>query len=469
MSTESAQQVPWGVVPYTRGNVLDIGGALVEVFGHFTAIDTAEAVSQVPDSTCDAVFSAYPVARIPDVHAAVADWWRCIKDDGHLVLLMPTGSGAETSAALRALFDAVRDVTTGWDIVERSDILVFRKRPPGDGARTHSWLTKRLKKTALVVRFGGFGDMLQAANILPELKRRGYHVTVMTTPKGQSILAHDPGVDAWIIQDDGQVPNSALGDYWECISARYTLAVNLNESVEGTLLTVPGRTNHLWPDNVRRAKLNDNYLEFTAALAGLPYTSESRFYPTDDERQAAQDRLGPAGCFNVVWALAGSSCHKFYPGLDVVIARILLGIPDCRIFLVGDEACKILEVGWEVEPRVVCLSGQIDIRDTLALAQGADCIIGCETGVLNAVAFETNGKVVLLSHSSVENLTKHWINTHSIVPANTPCYPCHRLHYDWKYCHQDAETGAAICQRDIHPDDVFDAVVAIFDAREAAA
>ena len=59
----------------------------------------------------------------------------------------------------------------------------------------------------------------------------------------------------------------------------------------------------------------------------------------------------------------------------------------CRIFLVGDEACRLLEQGWEKEPRVVCLSGQLGIRDTLALAQQVEVVIGCETGVLNAVAF----------------------------------------------------------------------------------
>ena len=160
----------------------------------------------------------------------------------------------------------------------------------------------------------------------------------------------------------------------------------------------------------------------------------------------------------MVFALAGSSIHKFYPHQDAVIARILLKKPNCRIFMVGDEACKILEVGWEKEPRVVCLSGEMNIRDTLTLAQVADVVIGCETGVLNAVAFEDNRKVCLLSHSSHENLTKHWKNTASLATAGLPCYPCHRLHYGSEFCHQDKDTGAALCAQMIPPDEVFGAL-----------
>ena len=108
---------------------------------------------------------------------------------------------------------------------------------------------------------------------------------------------------------------------------------------------------------------------------------------------------------------------------------------------------------------MVCLSGEISIRQTLALAQQCDAVIGPETGVLNAVAFESMRKVVLLSHSSHENLTKHWTNTVALMPQGVSCYPCHQLHFDRRYCRQDEETGAAVCQRSIAPETVYEAVV----------
>jgi len=368
----------------------------------------------------------------------------------------------------------MRDLASGWDLLvketrgdgqEYSFLLVFQKLA-GSEVR-NSWLARKPSKTACVVRYGGFGDMLQAANVFPALKRQGYHVTVMTTPKGQEIVANDPNVDAWFIQDNDQVPNHELNAFWHVVSRRFDKFVNLCESVEGTLLAMPGRANHGWPHAMRHKHLNQNYLEFTAELAEVPYTSEAAFYPTTEEAARAQSRLLPDGT-NIVWALAGSSCHKFYPGQDAVIARLLLERPNCRIFLVGDEACRLLEAGWEKESRVVCLSGELGIRGTLALALAADTVVGCETGVLNAVAFASNRKVVLLSHSSRENLTKHWRNTEALSPVGLPCYPCHRLHYTRDFCHEEHETGAAMCQALISPDAVFTAITQEDSGHDAA-
>lgn len=329
-------------------------------------------------------------------------------------------------------------------------------------------------KTVCVVRYGGFGDQIMASNILPELKRQGYHVTFNTTPKGRAILENDPHIDDWIIQEDNEVPNHLLSEYWKEMATRFDRFINLSESVEGTLLALPGRANHGWPDNLRRTHLNKNYLEWTSALAGLPYHSEARFYPTADEKTKAIEYLrglraerlpadSPLGLiappvFSVLWVLSGSSVHKFYPWQDSVIAKVLLEMPEATVIFNGDYACQILEAGWENEPRVKCESGSMGIRDSLTLAQAVDCVVGPETGVLNAVGFETNAKVILLSHSSPENLTKHWVNTATIAPQDTPCWPCHRLHYGREFCPEHAETGAAMCQINITPDRVYDAI-----------
>jgi hypothetical protein len=73
------------------------------------------------------------------------------------------------------------------------------------------------------------------------------------------------------------------------------------------------------------------------------------------------------------------------------------------------------------------------------MAQVADAVVGPETGVLNAVGMEDNLKVVFLSHSSVANLTRDWVNTVSL--SCEP--PDHMLHYGWETLRKDPETGAA--------------------------
>ena len=89
-------------------------------------------------------------------------------------------------------------------------------------------------------------------------------------------------------------------------------------------------------------------------------------------------------------------------------------------------------------------------------------VVGPETGVLNAMAMEDVHKVIYLSHSSRENLTKHWKN--AVVaqpdPGIAPCYPCHRLHFDWSRCHQDKASQAAVCAAGISPRLLFDTIFA---------
>jgi ADP-heptose:LPS heptosyltransferase len=362
--------------------------------------------------------------------------------------------------------------------MEYSFLLVVQKLAGIDCRSTYK--NPRPEKTVAVFRCGGFGDMIQMANILPQLKREGFHVTVITTPSGQDIVKHDPHIDDFVILDPDLVPNHELPLYWEAVARRYDKFIQLSESVEGTLLAMPGRANHMWPQAVRQVVLNKNYLEWTSFMCELPYYSEARFYPAPEEAGKARGLLtaiqlarAPRDLmigvptprvFTIMWALAGSSVHKWTPHMDSVIARVLLEMPEAVVILTGDEACQVLECGWELEPRVYRESGRQTIRETLALAQKVDLVIGPETGVLNAVAFEEDvSKIVLLSHSSKENLTKHWFMTDTLEPAGTPCWPCHRLHYGASYCSIDAATGAAQCQVDIAPSEIFDAIKRAYD------
>jgi len=109
---------------------------------------------------------------------------------------------------------------------------------------------------------------------------------------------------------------------------------------------------------------------------------------------------------------------------------------------------------------------------------------GPETGLLNAAACMEIPKVVLLSHSSNENLTRDWVNVVPMEPQNTHCYPCHMMHYNWDHCWRDEvkscmdcdaneithkarccakHTGGAMCQTNITPQMVWDAMTPWID------
>lgn len=448
-------------VPYTRGDGIELAAGPEKMFPHWIAVrrkddDTMGEVEadKVVDAFADTVDTFkkgrldFVVLRFPIKETLnVSKLLPLLKDGGHLVMIADNGLKVQRLAGGKL-----------------EDVQVL----PPEGA-----------KTALVCRLGAIGDTFQAASILPELKRQGYHVTVMCHTSGATLLKTDPHVDALWPQDKSQVPNMDLGIYWASVSKHYDRFINLCETVEGTLLSIPGRATYAFPDSVRRELCDHSYLEFTAKVAQLPFHPAHFFYSTDEEKAAAKKRIerdarvlnqGPLGTksvrpFVIVWALGGSSIHKFYPHQDAVIARILLEIPEAIIYLTGDEACKILEHGWEKEPRVVCTSGEMEIRETLALAQQADLVIGPETGILNAMAFETMPKVIFLSHSSKRNLTGHWVATQALTPVDTPCYPCHRLHYTSEHCHLDEKTGGAMCAINITPAMCWDAVEAAHRSR----
>jgi ADP-heptose:LPS heptosyltransferase len=306
--------------------------------------------------------------------------------------------------------------------------------------------------------------MIQASSILPRLKEDGYHVIFNTTPAGEEILRHDPNIDEFYLQDTDQVPNQDLGPYWETLRRKYTKFINLSETVEGTMLAIPGRTVHFWTKEARHRACNTNYLELTHDVAGVGHKYEPRFYPTMEEREwAMRERTRIGGNLVVCFSMSGSSVHKTWPYLDQAIARLLATFPDCRVVLMGNQMSQMLEAGWENEPRVIRRAGVWEIRKSLTFAcKQADLVIGPETGILNAVGMEDVAKVCFLSHSTKENLTKHWKNTMAIEPpASVPCYPCHQMHYNFDYCHQDEATGVAACQAAIPVDIAWVAILGI--------
>ena len=489
-----AEKIRWDIVPYTNGRGLDLGCGLFKAFPHFIGVDnghhwgtngadvvveTCERLDMFASGSMDFVFSSHLLEHIDDTTSALTEWWRVVNDGGYLMLYLPHRDhypnigkpGANPDHRHDFMPSDIIDIMRGigaWDLIENEDRSEGREysffqcyRKGGDGQR-YSCNAPRPKKTAAVVRYGAFGDALQTASVLAGLKRQGYHVTVYTTNIGHEILKTDPHADAFIVQGKDQIPNPLLGEFWAHAAKKYDKFVNLSESVEATLLAMPGRMFHSWPDSMRRKYLDKNYLEFMHDIAEIPYLPalhDQKFYPTEDEIEWSAAEKRSIGGRVILWALAGSAVHKTWPHLDAIIARLMLHDNDTRVVLVGDHLCQLLESGWENEPRVIRRSGIWSIRQSLAFSLQSDMVIGPETGVLNAVAFEDMTKIVTLSHSSRNNLTRDWINCQSLTPKNTPCYPCHRMHYSFEFCARDEATGVALCQSDIGPDQMWSAIM----------
>jgi predicted SAM-dependent methyltransferase/ADP-heptose:LPS heptosyltransferase len=492
---ESAK-IRWEIVQYTRGRGLDIGCGPMKQFPHWIGIDnrkdtglfnipitpdvtvkTAEALDLFASGSMDFCFSSHLLEHIDyeNVPAALKEWMRVIRHRGYLLLYLPdedeypkvgekdANPDHRWNVSYDRVLEAMRASGTSWDLIEfqkrnggKEYSLYFVFQKIGNGQHT-SWKKKaRPPKTCGVVRYGAIGDLIQVSSVLAGLKKQGYHITLYTSPPGDAVVQHDPNVDEFYLQDRDQVPNHMLGEYWAYQRQKYDKWVQLSESVEGSMLALPGRALHEWPPALRHQFLNRNYLEVAHEIAGIPYEMNMRFYPTEEERRWARKERSRMGQFVIAWPLNGSSVHKYWGGLDQVIAALMLDFPQVEIVTMGNEAGQILEQGWENEKRVHRRSGKWEVRESLAFMEMVDMAIGPETGLMNAVSLLPYPKVVFLSHSTDENLTRDWVNTHVLASENTVCPgrgnneapACHQLHYGWQHC-KATEGKIAQCQADI--------------------
>lgn len=451
----------WDAIPYFHGLVLDFGSEFKQ-FPHWISVDAgSHRDSRAIDVKCDPENLVFTTGSVDAIYASylpnnIREWLRVIKPGGHLMLTVEA------------------QVPGDWDLLE--DAENWHVYQIGGKGQRYSHKTKP-EKTCAVVRYGAQGDMIQASSILPWLKEQGYHVTVYCQEGlGYEVIKHDPHVDRFIIQGKDEVPNHLLLDFWTHTEKKYDKFINLSESVEGTLLASPGRAAYYWPNEARAVHMDRNYVEWTHELAGVPPPYKPKFYSTVEEKAWAKDKARSYGKRNILWSLAGSSGHKVWPHLDAIIARVMLLLPGTDVVLVGDEACQILEHGWDDERRVHRQSGKWSIRESMAFAEVADLVIGTETGLLNAAGHMDTPKIITLSHSSPEMLTKHWVNTIALQqPKGVGCpkSPCRQLHGSegnspWMDCPQHEETGTALCQFSIGPEQMWDAIVSTFNQRMAA-
>lgn len=314
-----------------------------------------------------------------------------------------------------------------------------------------------MSKTAAILRWGAFGDHIFASNIPQLLKRDGYHVTYNCTWQGDSVIANNPYIDEVVHYVHDTVPNEELPAYWEELGTHYDKFVNLSGTVEGALLVPDYNPESQLPIEERRKRYDHiNYYDATIKAAGYDITGKNGIlYLTPEEEHQCKHRLKPyKGMFVVLWSLSGSSYHKTYPFAEVVAKRFLDRHKDAVIITVGDDLCTLLE--WE-HSRTVCRSGKWGIRTSLTMTKVVDCVIGTETGVLNASGCFNTPKVVLLSHSTHENLSKYWRNC---IPlrADVHCGPCHVLHYKRESCYNDMVSGAPCCMAELKVDSVLEAL-----------
>lgn len=498
-------------IPYLQGKCLDIGCGQSKVWPNLIGVDSlkdyggqrpssvdivseGDKLSMFSDKSMDGVFSSHFLEHVVDYKSCLEEWWRVIKPGGYLTLYLPhkelypnigqEGGNPDHKHDFLPddIIDAMKEIGS-WELLENekrdrgneySFYLVFKKEEGNNVHKFNVWeRNPEGKKRCLVVRYGAIGDQIQASSIFPALKKQGYYITYNTAPKGYEVLKNNPHVDEWLVQEENFVPNVQLGPYWQTLAfeKRWDKIINLCESIEAGLLTLPGRLQFDYPLESRQKMFGSvNYLERQHDIAGVPYEFDATFYATEEEQEWAKRQVKDIDAPIIAWAINGSAHHKIYPWVQVVSSWLVTHTP-AHVFLMGDDtSSKELETGI-IETlkkdgidisRIHLMCGKWKVRESLALVHEVDCVVGPETGLLNAVGMKEDvAKVIYLSHSSATNLTKHWKNTVTLEAdkVKAPCFPCHRMHYTWDSCFKDETTKAALCASAIAPKWLFDSIV----------
>jgi FkbM family methyltransferase len=351
---------------------------------------------------------------------------------------------------------------------------------------------------AAVCRFGGIGDNFIAASVLPGLARMGNRIEFITNDLAGDVLRNNPWIDKLSICRDGDQPPGG-GFEWQMWfeKRRHEYGgglFHLSHTVETSLALVQGQAAFWWPPAMRRKLCGPSYVEFANAIVDVPVDYRPLFYPTAFEKAKAletKERLtaNATGRRFIGVVLAGSRFDKVYPHLPLAVARLIREL-DATVLLVGRPG-KEHDLAKTVEKIVFEQNGSVEnlflamtvhsapegtvgppgpaadwpIRRVLSQLLTCDLVIGPDSGPMWAVAFEHSpAKIMLLSHASQENITKHWRTTYTLHadPKRVPCWPCHRLHDTVDTCILNKDKSGAACISDISVEAILKAAKEVF-------
>lgn len=342
---------------------------------------------------------------------------------------------------------------------------------------------------AAVCRFGGIGDNLIAAAVLPALRERYGHVEVITQRPQHVVFENNPHVDKLSVYSPGDIPggdSDAWQGWFETRAREYRFFANLSHSCETLRALSRGQTQFYWSDKFRRKMCGQSYLETVADVCDVPYeTLEPRFYPTDAElaeAAASRRRHGFEGR-TIAWVLSGTRLDKIYSYAPMAVARLIrevgpvicLGAPSERERAMAETIeAHVRQQNGSVDGLIFAMSPSFEnetwpIRRVLTVAQTCDLVVGPDTGPMWACSMLDVPKVMLLSHASPENITKYWRNTVTLHAdaERVPCWPCHRLIDLPRHCRPNREEKGAACISDISVDRLLSTVKSLWEVKNA--
>ena len=306
------------------------------------------------------------------------------------------------------------------------------------------------KLRILIARLGAYGDVIVTTPLVRHLHEQGHKIVYVCNERGAEVLKGNPHIETIHEQPTDSVKTENLTDHYDYLKRKYKCEkiIDLSESIEVSLSQHPRSSNYKLSKPERIKRFNRNFYEYAFELVGESWDSKSlipNLFFSKEEIDRAEGYL-KKGQFNILVGMSGSGTNKVYPWTETLCETIVQQMPDVHIITVGDAKCELIEP--IVEGRITNLSGKVPMRTSMALTGLVDLVISPDTGLLHASGCYDTPKIGLLGHNTIETVTKHFRNDHSIEADSkkAECAPCLYLVYNMKLqCPLSLITGSSIC------------------------
>ena len=313
-------------------------------------------------------------------------------------------------------------------------------------------------KTAIVHRYGAYGDHIHWSMIPRILHEEGYKVDIDVNYKGVQLFTHNPYVNKiHFYEPRKDTTIEDLKTRWEELDNNYDKVINLQWSLEYGTIAMENMPQFWWSQEARRKLYNKNYYDFTLDWAGYgklkKQSIRGEVYYTEDEHAIVKKFLEPyKDKFVLLVNLSGTGLHKIYPYMGQVVQRFIDTHDNVVVITTGDKQCQVLE--WEHD-RVICKSGVWPFRQVLLVAKYVDGVIGCESGLMVGATMWGNRTCQMMTAASIKCHSSN-VNYDYSLQSKAYCSPCFRGPYNYNQsCPIDPKYKLPICVMSFTKNKVF--------------
>jgi len=296
-----------------------------------------------------------------------------------------------------------------------------------------------MKQKLLLIRYGGYGDMLFFVPVLKYLFEK-YDIHLDTDARGWELFKDDPRfIGKTMFKNDEMMKQANYNPNiipMEVISKRKEdliekikpdRVIDLFHTLES--VCVSEKWQQIYHEDIeeRRKEFGDKCwykpafdkcgIEFPkdVDLTGLYYSKEN-YEMVEKWRESHKDQ------FVVIIPVKGSGFHKKYPFMEDLILSILNKYEDAVVYAVGDKNNSIKIKN----KRLYASMGHAPFKQMALMVKYADLVVGPETGLQVVAGMWGTPKIQLCNMSSMKQLIKHHKNDYS-VQSKCKCSPCHKL------------------------------------------